>query len=134
MDANLLLPLVCFGICLILIEGSIFKGFRDWLVSVEGYFVNRFFKWLALKANQLFNCYMCLGFQVGWVIGFMGGPYPAWNILYNGAYYAAVVWVIHSIVQYLGNGNDPNRSVIVQFPDTIKVEIADPPTVKDINK
>jgi hypothetical protein len=127
------LPLVCFGIVLILIEGSIFQGYRDWLVTLDANAKNKFFKWITLKLNQLFNCYMCLGFQCGWIIGFFSGPFDYWNVLYNGAFYAATTWIIHAIVQFLGNGNDPNRSIIVQFPESIKVEKVDHLLKKDIN-
>ena len=130
----LLLPLVCYGICLILIEGSIFQGWRDWLVEIDSKAENRFFKWITLKTNQLFNCYMCMGFQIGWVMGVFGAAFPAWNILYNGAFFAATTWIIHALVQFLGNGNDPNRSIIVQLPDTLNVKIVDPLNEKDINK
>lgn len=127
------LPLVCFGFCLIVIEGSIFQGFRDWLASLEIKFKNGFLKWVSLKANQLFNCYMCLGFQFGWVIGVFNGPFNNLNILYNGCFFAATTWIIHAFVQYLGNGNDPNRSIILQLPDTLKIKKIDPLTEKSIN-
>ena len=130
----ILLTLVCYGICLILVEGSIFQGWRDWLVELDSNAENAFFKWITLKANQFFNCYMCLGFQIGWIMSLFGGPFPEWNILYNGAFFAATTWIIHAVVQFLGNGNDPNRSVIVQLPDTLNVKIVDPLTEKDINK
>ena len=127
------LPLVCFGICLILIEGSIFQGWREWLANLEVEASNSASRFFFLKVNQLFNCYMCLGFQCGWLIGLSGGPFEFWNILYNGAFYAATTWIIHVIVQYLGNGNDPNRSIIIQTPDVIKIEKVDPLLKKDIN-
>jgi hypothetical protein len=130
----ILTPLVCFGICLIMIDGSIFQGFRDWLINLEVNTKQSFFKWIMIKLNQLFNCYMCLGFHVGWAIGIYSGPFQPWNILYNGAFYAALTWIIHALVQYLGSGNDPNRSIIVQVPDSIKVVISDPLNEKDINK
>jgi len=117
----ILTPLVCFGICLILIDGSIFQGFRDWLSEKE---VNasKSTKWFHSKINQLFNCYMCLGFQVGMILGIFSGPFDHWNLLYNGAFYSALTWIIHCVVQYLGNGNDPTKSLIIQFPDVMKVQ------------
>jgi hypothetical protein len=132
----LLLPLVCFGVCKIIIEGSIFEETRSYLAGLEYKFENKFFKWLSFKSNQLINCYLCLGFQFGWIMGLFNGPFPAWNVLYNGAFYAATTWIIYCIVQYLGNGNDPNRSIILQVPDTIKIEKTDIDILhrKDINK
>jgi hypothetical protein len=131
MNSIILLCLVCFGLCKILIEGSIFQGFRDWLINLEVYEVNGFKKWVYLKLNQLFSCYLCLGFQIGWFIGCFSGPFDYWNIIYNGAFFAATTWILNCFVQYLGNGNDPNRSIIVQFPENIKIENLD--SNKDIN-
>jgi len=118
----LILPLVCYGFCKILIEGSIFDSVRNWFIEKEVNSKSKTLKIILSKFNQLISCYLCLGFHIGWFVGLFYGPFPAWNILFNGLFYSAVVWIIHSVIQFLGNGNDPNRSIILQIPDTITLK------------
>jgi hypothetical protein len=131
-------PLVCFGITKIIVEGSIFQDFRDWVAQKEIECSSEILKWVFTKFNQLINCYLCTGFHIGWFVGLFYGPFDAWNVIFNGAFYTACVWILYSFVQFLGNGNDPNRSIIVQFPDHLKIVKSDPLNLpsqdkKDIN-
>lgn len=109
-----ILILLAFGLTKIVNSGSIFDPLKDYLTSKS-------IKWLV----TLLNCPLCFGFWVGALIGLFYGPFPYWNILFNGAFYSGCVWLLSCLSQYLGNGYDPTRSLIVtvEGPVEIKKEI-----------
>jgi len=121
--------LLCYGIVNILVQGVIFDSFKEWLIDIsltKRSFLTRVTAFIADKILTIMNCPMCAGFHVGWFVGIFLGPFVWWNILFNGALYSGVVWIINSFVQFLGNGNDPNRSVIIMTDE--------PLAIKHINK
>jgi hypothetical protein len=94
----LILILTVYGITKIITSGTIFDPIKSKL--------NNFFQ-------TLFNCPLCTSFWVGAFLGAFYGPFPFWNIIFNGAFYAGCIWIITCLVQFLGNGYDPNRSLNV---------------------
>ncbi len=112
------LILLAFGITKIVNSGSIFDPLKNYLSSKT----NRLYKTLL----TLLNCPLCMGFWVGAIIGYLYGPFPYWNIIFNGAFYSGCVWLLSCISQYLGNGYDPTRSLIINVDSPIEIK-------KDIN-
>lgn len=90
--------LTVYGITKIITSGTIFDSLKSKL--------NNFFQ-------TLLNCPLCTSFWVGVFLGAFYGPFPFWNIIFNGAFYSGCIWIITCLVQFLGNGYDPNRSVNV---------------------
>lgn len=113
-----ILILLAFGLTKIVNSGTIFDPFKAYLESKN----NK----LAKLILQLINCPLCFGFWVGALIGSFYGPFQWWNIIFNGAFYTGCVWIIHCVTQYLGNGYDPNRSIVVNFDSPLELK-------KDIN-
>ena len=109
----LTIVLACFGIVNILGKGSIFTKLRDWLEMHNDIL------------HRLITCPMCLGFWVGIVLGIFYGPFVWWNPL-NGAFFSATTWIIHCIIQWLGAGYDPAR--------TINIVTTEPIQIKEIKK
>ena len=122
----LVMILCAYGLTNIITQGTIFDGFKEKLSEISIRRENGFIKWCLDKFITLINCPMCTGFHVGWFIGIFFGPFVWWNFIFNGAVYSGTCWIIHSFVQYLGNGNDPTRSVLIMTDEPI--------TIKDINK
>lgn len=114
----LILILLAFGITKIVNSGSIFDPLKSYLESKN----NKFAKLL----HTLLNCPLCFGFWVGALIGFLYGPFPYWNILFNGAFYSGCVWLLSCLSHYLGDGYDPTRSLIINVDGPIELK-------KDIN-
>lgn len=120
----IILILLVYGLTKIITSGSIFDPIKKKLGSYDSRLIKLFV--------ELINCPLCTGFWVGALIGWFYGPFQFWNILFNGAFYSGCGWIIHCLVQYLGNGYDPNRSVILQIPDEVNVKMANEDK-KDIN-
>lgn len=118
--------LVVYGLTNIIVQGSIFNGVKEWLTEKAITRNPGFIKWGLEKFITLINCPMCTGFWVGVFVGWFFGPFVYWNILFNGALYSGTTWVITSFVQFLGNGDDPSRSVVIMTDEPI--------AIKDINK
>lgn len=110
-----ILILLAFGITKIVNSGTIFDPLKAYLEK-KGY---------TFLLNLL-NCPLCFGFWVGALIGWFYGPFFAWNILFNGAFYAGCTWLLTCLSQFLGNGYDPNRSIVVNFDSPLEIK-------KDIN-
>jgi hypothetical protein len=103
-----------FGLTKIINSGSIFDPVKNYLQSKNNKFLNFILK--------LVNCPLCLSFWIGALIGALYGPFPAWNIIFNGGFYAGCIWIITCLCQYLGNGYDPTRSLIVNVDSPIEVK------------
>ena len=85
--------LLVFGITNIVVRGSIFDSFRDWLEKKSENI------WFFKKISTLVNCPMCFGFWAGAFVGFFYGPFDWWNILFNGGVYSATTWIIWLLLQ-----------------------------------
>ena len=114
--------LLVYGITNIVVQGSIFDGFKDWLadkgVEKEGTALG----WFITKFSTLIECPMCTGFQVGWCVGVFLGPFVWYSIIFNGAIYSGTTWLIHCLVQFLGNGDDPARNIVVMTDSPIALK------------
>jgi hypothetical protein len=122
--------LVTYGITNIVTQGSIFYSFRNWFAektAQPGKF-SKVYGWF----HKLINCPMCFGFWVGIFVGIFLGPFPFWNIIFNGALYSGTTWIIFCLTQYLGQGYDPSRTLNVMFQNELKNintnEVKEPPT------
>ena len=62
----LLFILATVGMSHILVDGSIFNSFKEWL-AIKSKF--RFITWAKEKLLSMMNCYQCTGFHSGWFIG-----------------------------------------------------------------
>jgi len=71
---------------------------------------------------------MCFGFWAGALVGYFYGPFNAINIIFNGALYSGTTWIISCLVQYLGNGFDPARTINMVTSDPIEIKV-----IKDDN-
>jgi hypothetical protein len=111
-----ILILLAFGLTKIVNSGSIFNPLKEYLTNKNYNII-----------VTLLNCPLCFGFWVGALIGYLYGPFYCWNILFNGAFYSGCVWLLTCITQYLGNGYDPNRSIVVNFDSQLEIK-------NDINK
>ncbi len=113
--------IAAYGITNIVTQGAIFDPFKEWL--------NGFKSKIVKKLLYLLNCPMCFGFWVGVLLGCFYGPFEWWNILLNGAFYSATCWFIHCLNVFLGSGQDPERTININFP--YGVPIFEP--ISDIN-
>ena len=108
-----LATLLVYGITNIIVRGTIFDGIKekleDWMIATEKPFI----KWCLRKFLTLTNCPMCTGFWIGAIIGIIYGPFVYWNILFNGSLYSGLCWILHCITQFLGQGDEPERSLTV---------------------
>lgn len=109
MSEILIAIIACFGLVNIIGRGSIFTRLRDFIELHSDFFY------------KLISCPMCLGFWVGLGMGVLYGPLPWWNPL-NGAFYSATTWIIHCIIQWLGAGYDPARTINLVTTDPIKIK------------
>lgn len=106
---TLLFILVCYGACNNMIYGSLFEGWRNFLSTfgTGGY-----------SLHKLFNCFMCLGTWMGFIISTMltyAGykhltPFGELENLYlltflNGLASAGGVWLIHTLQEALERSN-----------------------------
>lgn len=109
---TLLFILICYGACNNIIYGSIFQGFRDML---------KIFGTGGYSIHKLFNCFMCLGTWMGFIItlifnyfGYINlTPFGSFNIteLYlvvflNGLVSTTGVWLIHTLQEALERAFD----------------------------
>ena len=114
----LILILLAFGLTRIVNTGSIFDPFKKYLSDKNTKFTR--------VLLDLLNCPLCFGFWVGSLVGYFYGPFFAWNIIFNGAFYTGCTWLLTCLSHYLGNGFDPTRSIVVNFDSPIEIK-------KDIN-
>lgn len=97
--------LAAYGVTLIITEGTIFDGpkekLEDYANSRTSHISHKF--WSMIR--KLLNCPMCTGFHVGWILGIFYGPFTPLNVILNGAFYAAIIWIIHRII-HIGDSKD----------------------------
>jgi hypothetical protein len=125
--------LVAYGITNIVVQGSIFYSLREWFGKKTAQ--NGRLSKVYGNIYKLLNCPMCFGFWAGVLVSLVFGPFPVWNIIFNGALYSGTTWIIFCLTQFLGQGNDPNRTVNVMFQNellqkTINTKEADQPPTK----
>lgn len=121
--------LVAYGITNIVTQGTIFYAFREWFGAKM--VTSKRLKWLYGSIYKLLNCPMCFGFWVGVLVGAVCGPFPALNVIFNGALYSGTTWIIYCLTQFLGQGYDPARTVNVQFQNKLEInksKTEQPPT------
>lgn len=99
--------LICYGACNNLIYGSIFEGFRNYLMKfgTGGY-----------SLYKLFTCFMCLGTWMGFAISSIlistGNETPIvtnnvyLTVFLHGLFSAAGVWLIHTLQEMLERAFD----------------------------
>jgi len=114
--------LLVYGVTNIIVQGSIFDGFKDWFTEKTILKKPGIIKGLMEKFIALINCPMCTGFWVGVVVGCFFGPFAAWNFIFNGGLYSGTTWIIYSFVQFLGNGDDPGRTVVVMTDEPLDIK------------
>ena len=130
----LLAVLLVYGITNIIVRGSIFDGIKEKVTDChikakdDGSW-----KWLTGKFLSLTNCPMCTGFWVGMLVGAIYGPYDPWNVLFNGAIYSGTCWLIHCVTQYLGQGDEPERTVTIYVHPESKLNLADEQEFKEMD-
>lgn len=107
--------LLAYGMTNIIVNGSIFEAFREW-------FAHRADKWIFEKIYQLVSCMMCTGFWVGAFLGMVLGPFPWWNILFNGCLFSGSTWLIHCLASLLGQGYDPAITVNLVSEQPIEIK------------
>lgn len=107
--------LTAYGVTNIVTQGAIFDSFREWLGTKAA--TNKLYKFFF----KMINCPMCFGFWVGILVGAICGPFPALNVIFNGALYSGTTWIIFCLTQFLGQGYDPARTVNVQFQNTLEI-------------
>lgn len=105
----LLFMLISYGICNIIIYGSIFNWFRNYL---------KFFGEGEYSLYKLFTCFMCLSFWVGLILTFIYNHFgyikltPMCYIgventymifFFNAVLTSACVWLIHTFQESLEN-------------------------------
>jgi hypothetical protein len=128
---NLLIAiLLAYGLTNIVVQGTIFYPFKEWLSKkiANGKWYSKSCGWFL----KLINCPMCFGFWAGALAGFFCGPFPFWNILFNGCIYSGTTWLIYCLSQFLGQGYDPSRTFNVMFQNKLEMTQTKTP-YKDIN-
>ena len=113
----LLAILLTYGITNILVFSSLFEPVRNYISTKVDC------SKLVLYLYRLMTCMMCLGFWVGAFVGYFYGPFGPWNIIFNGALYSGTTWILHCIVQFLGNGYDPARTINIGSSETLTVKV-----------
>jgi hypothetical protein len=119
----LISALVVYGLVNILVNGAIFSEFRDMLASEAGSTNSKFVKLVLLKLHKLFSCIMCSGFWAGLTVGFFLGPFYGWQMVFNGFIYSGTSWILNALVQFLGAGYDPSRTLNVIIQDESKIQV-----------
>lgn len=112
--------LLAYGITNIVTQSSLFYPLRKWFEC--NIHENKIYMFLY----KLITCPMCFGFWAGALTGIFLGPFPWWNIIFNGAMYSGTTWLVFCLAQFLGSGNDPNRTINLVFQNPLEQ--------KDINK
>ena len=87
---------MAYGMTCILVWGSIFEKFRDWLKKDKTFF------------GPLISCTLCTATWVGFFMSFSLGSlthhffHTLWifHVFFDGMFTAGAVWTINSIVEY----------------------------------
>lgn len=116
----LLSLIVVYGIVNILINGSILNSFRDYILQKAATSNNKV-KFLLIKFHKLLSCVMCSSFWVGLLVGFFLGPFVGIQMIFNGFFYSGACWILNAIVQFLGNGYDPARTMNIIIDKDSKI-------------
>ncbi len=119
----LLAILVVYGIVNILVNGAILNGMRTIMIEEAASTDSKLIKTVLLKLHKLFSCVMCSGFWVGLVVGVFLGPYLGWYAIFNGFLFSGTCWIINALVQFLGAGYDPSRTVNVIVSEDSKINV-----------
>ena len=115
--------LITYGISLIIVHGTIFRGSKQYLKELS--FKNKFADFFRNKFLEMVNCMLCVSFWVGAFAGGYFEIFPAWNIFFNGGLFTATTWIIHCVMSFLGNGYDPGRVFNINITEPIKLETID---------
>ena len=113
MEQVILLALVVYGITNIIVRGAIFDPLKSKLEDIHIASKSKIMTTLTGKLLAFMNCPMCTGFWVGVVVGIAYGPFAPWNIIMNGGLFSGTCWILHCITQFLGQGNEPERTLTV---------------------
>ena len=89
----LVLIITAIGITTIITKGSIFTPFKNYLTITAASREPGVISKLLDKIVELTNCPICTGFHVGWLLGLFYGPFESYNIICNGAFYAALTYI-----------------------------------------
>lgn len=119
----LLAILVVYGIVNILVNGAIFNSFRNILLEEAASANDKMTKTILIKLHKLFSCVMCSAFWVGLLVGIFLGPYFGWYAIFNGFLFSATSWILNSLVQFLGSGYDPARTINVVISEDSKINV-----------
>jgi hypothetical protein len=111
--------LTVYGITNIVTQGSIFDPVKEKIEELIA--TNKHPKKLSWLL-KLINCPMCFGFWVGALVGIFMGPFIGWNIIFNGGLYSGTTWILHCIMQLLGQGYDPSRTINVVFSNDLSIK------------
>lgn len=123
--------LLVYGITNIVVQGSIFDGFKSFLEDKVIESNTRYIKVFLNRFITLINCPMCSGFWIGAIIGLLYGPFENWNIIFNGTFYSGTTWLIYCLTQFLGQGLTTERQINIQNNLSFEEE---PEKEKDKNK
>lgn len=96
---SLLFMIACYGITVIVTEGSIFDKFRDYMEKISPNFF-----------GQLFTCPLCFGTWVGFILTIILSVFNEPNLFVDNLYLnvflggvisAGSVWLLHNVEVYL---------------------------------
>jgi MFS family permease len=94
-----------YGITTIIVYGSIFESFREWIIRNSSFF------------GSLISCVLCTSTWVGFVLSIiLGGLFEHtyetnwfFGVFLDGMFTAGSVWALNSIIEYFEE-NRPNRN------------------------
>jgi hypothetical protein len=87
---------MAYGMTSIIVWGSIFENFRNWIKRKSKFF------------GDLISCTLCTSTWIGFFMSFLLGSissvyfetYAIVNVFFDGMFTAGIVWAINSIVEY----------------------------------
>lgn len=85
-----------YGMTSILVWGSIFEGFREWIKTKSKFF------------GDLISCTLCTSTWVGFFMSIMLGGFskhyfdvpPLFDIFFDGMFTAGIVWSINAVIEF----------------------------------
>lgn len=90
--------MICWGITVILVKGSIFKGVRSWCEDSTRY------ARLKCVILDLISCYMCMGFWVGIAVCLVEGGLKLSRVWWISPFYGGCISA--GACCFLGSGLD----------------------------